>query len=57
MCADSHTWLSPWATVKANSTKHTVGSSSSAVTVTSSLTGLLREDARTRDEFLSLVRS
>lgn len=26
-------------------------------TVTSSLTGLLREDARTRDEFLSLVRS
>lgn len=36
MCADSQIWLSPWATVKANSTKHTVGSVDKGSAVTSS---------------------
>lgn len=32
--AESQIWLRPWATVKRNSTRHTVGSSSRALTVT-----------------------
>ena len=36
ICALSQIWLRPWATVKSNSTRHTVGSESSADTVTSS---------------------